>query len=991
MDESQCVCFCVFCSKGFWLINPRNASSFSPQLSELEAELSLAERRPRRLNRRLPERFRDMLPEPPLSVPANPEATSDTTRLSSAQPPFERASSVFHVGAQSVRSCISHVVQTRCNVFGLFRRYFRKDPPPHDPEDLDLSYRPSEHRSDEHPSNLFYPYPNESSFHLGNWYWNQGAQKSQQSFKQLLDIVGNANFQPEDVWNTQWKAVNRELGHNDFDSDDGEWLDDDESWKKTPVFISVPFHTRTKNPGVKEHHAVDLHHRSLVSIMREKLSNPEHARLFHYDPYQLIWHPPHHDHEMRVHGELFHSEAFLEAHRNLQDSPLEPGCELPRYVAGMMFWSDATHLTSFGNAKLWPLYVYFGNESKYRRCKPSCNLCTHAAYFQSLPDDFNDFVTQHAGTKSMSDMFYTHCRRKLFHAQWRVLLGGEFIEAYTHGIVITCCDGVKRRFYPRIFTYSADYPEKVLIATVRNLGCCPCPRCLLPKDQIQNIGAEADRLQRERLMRVDNEERQSKILAIRKNIYQKKYAVDNEQHVESLLRPESWVPTSNAFSEKLSKHGFDLFRMLVVDLLHEFELGVWKAVFIHLLRILDSAGAKTNLLAELDYRYRQVPTFGADTIRRFSRNSSEMKKMAARDFEDLLQCAIPVFAGLLPEPHNAHILQLLFSLAHWHALAKLRLHTDETLEFLDHATASLGQSLRFFSQNTCPAFTTKELQREKDARLRREAREYSKKRAGAPDSASLVGPAGAKTARQPRSFNLQTYKLHALGDYASQIRWFGTTDSYSTQTGELEHRTGKRSYTRTSRKSFIPQLARIERRQARIRRIAGRIGAAQPQNGLEDGPSTLDVHHHIGMSQNLPEDVVPFVQRTQDDPAAKDFVLKLKAHLLPRIHEEINGDQAHASTDPPALAQRSPAYGCHGPDLSLLARVILMNERFYRHNIMRINYTSYDVRRAQDVINPNISHHNIMMLAPPGDPHRFCYARVLGIYHANASEKVQNI
>jgi hypothetical protein len=28
-----------------------------------------------------------------------------------------------------------------------------------------------------------------------------------------------------------------------------------------------------------------------------------------------------------------------------------------------------------------------------------------------------------------------------------------------HGIVIECCDGITRRFYPRILTYSADYPE----------------------------------------------------------------------------------------------------------------------------------------------------------------------------------------------------------------------------------------------------------------------------------------------------------------------------------------------------------------------------------------------------------------------------------------------------------------------------------------------------------------------------------------------------
>jgi hypothetical protein len=35
--------------------------------------------------------------------------------------------------------------------------------------------------------------------------------------------------------------------------------------------------------------------------------------------------------------------------------------------------------------------------------------------------------------------------------------------------------------------------------------------------------------------------------------------------------------------------------------------------------------------------FRQVPSFGRDGIRRFSANVSEMKKMAARDFEDLLQ------------------------------------------------------------------------------------------------------------------------------------------------------------------------------------------------------------------------------------------------------------------------------------------------------------------------------------------------------------------
>jgi hypothetical protein len=41
----------------------------------------------------------------------------------------------------------------------------------------------------------------------------------------------------------------------------------------------------------------------------------------------------------------------------------------------------------------------------------------------------------------------------------------------------------------------------------------------------------------------------------------------------------------------------------------------------------------TNILS----RYRGVPTFGRGTIRRFHHNASAMKKLAARDFEDLLQ------------------------------------------------------------------------------------------------------------------------------------------------------------------------------------------------------------------------------------------------------------------------------------------------------------------------------------------------------------------
>ena len=80
-----------------------------------------------------------------------------------------------------------------------------------------------------------------------------------------------------------------------------------------------------------------------------------------------------------------------------------------------------------------------------------------------LPDSFKDFASSHFGGKAPPADFMAHCHREMFHAQWSILLDDEFLEAWKHGITIRCCDGIERRFYPRIFTYSADYPEKCVI------------------------------------------------------------------------------------------------------------------------------------------------------------------------------------------------------------------------------------------------------------------------------------------------------------------------------------------------------------------------------------------------------------------------------------------------------------------------------------------------------------------------------------------------
>ena len=127
---------------------------------------------------------------------------------------------------------------------------------------------------------------------------------------------------------------------------------------------------------------------------------------------------------------------------------------------------------------------------------------------------------------------------------------------------------------------------------------------------------------------------------------------------------------------------------------------------------------------------------------------------------------IPCLEGLLPEPHNTMVLDLIFVLATWHALAKLGVHTNTSLHLLDITTTALGAGLRYFVGVTCPEFNTVETSAEYSKRSRHQ-------------TASTSQRVSESTGRQPKTLSLKTIKLHFLGDYVECIQSFGTTDNYT--------------------------------------------------------------------------------------------------------------------------------------------------------------------------------------------------------------------
>ncbi|KAI4293738.1 hypothetical protein K525DRAFT_214235 [Schizophyllum commune Loenen D] len=431
--------------------------------------------------------------------------------------------------------------------------------------------------------------------------------------------------------------------------------------------------------------------------------------------------------------------------------------------------------------------------------------------------------------------------------------------------------------------------------------------------------------------------------------------------------------------------------MLVSDILHEFELGVWQSVLIHLIRMLESLGG--DILQTFNARFRQIPTFGHDTIRRFERNVSSLTRMAARDYEDILQSCISPFEGLFPAHHESRILDLLYLLVYWHSLGKLRLHLTSTVNIIDHITTELGKALRYFADVICPEYKTYETEKEYGARKRADARRTAPETNDVPATLPSTKAGSSTAGRRLKTFTLQAIKLHFLGDVAGTIEKFGSLESVSTKTGELEHRTVKKRRARVSNKGVIPQLASAEVRERVHDRMKEELDLLSVQESGDVAhhvppepllvTSELRVHHRIAKDESGTKyHLADWLGDHQHDPAFKDFLPKLRAHLLARM--------------------QGRTVVCDEPEYldSELDNVHIQHNRLYPHATATFNYTSYDVRRDQDIIHvPSdstmldtyLGHRDVMVRSnddaddAEGPAPPFWYARVLKIFHANVS------
>jgi hypothetical protein len=237
------------------------------------------------------------------------------------------------------------------------------------------------------------PCPNISVFYIQVHHWLHGGAKSLNSRESLCnDVIQKPDFNSRDTIGVNFRALDKELANMAKNWDPS--CPPSEGWKKVTIQLEVPPVRQTQANSSKGKavppkiyiNISGLYLRKLTDIIRKAFSS-NNVPTFHYEPFECYWIPPGSTSRIRLCGEMFWSPKMINAHREVQKLVIsDKDCMRPRCIAAWMFSSDAMQFGNFCNAKGWPIYGYFGNESKYERCKPSSNSCYVVAHIPVASD-----------------------------------------------------------------------------------------------------------------------------------------------------------------------------------------------------------------------------------------------------------------------------------------------------------------------------------------------------------------------------------------------------------------------------------------------------------------------------------------------------------------------------------------------------------------------------------------------------------------------------
>lgn len=235
--------------------------------------------------------------------------------------------------------------------------------------------------------NLYAPFENATTFLFMYWQHTGENSKSNPEMDRLAQIIQDPRFNPSDLHGFRADREGKRLdAYSDSHIDIHSLFSINDGWIEGTVAIPLPCEKqRQKEELAPSFDVSGVFFRKPLEVLKAALRGPA-EEYMHWFPFREYWKPTNEAEPERIYSELYNSDAFLREHQqlNAQIRSEEPQPQMQRVIVGIMLWSDSTHLTSFGTASLWPIYMFVGNQTKYIRSKTSLLTAQHLAYIPKV-------------------------------------------------------------------------------------------------------------------------------------------------------------------------------------------------------------------------------------------------------------------------------------------------------------------------------------------------------------------------------------------------------------------------------------------------------------------------------------------------------------------------------------------------------------------------------------------------------------------------------
>lgn len=235
----------------------------------------------------------------------------------------------------------------------------------------------------------YHPFSNPSAAAMMVAHHSGTSVQSVQKTTQIAHILGSlgSDLNALDLGNFNATLEHKKLdaylasvpaGEDIFHREDG--------WTESSVWIRMPL-DKTKMPesSAAELEVGGVFHRDIINVI-SLVYQSDAVRSFEHVPFKHFWQPSKDSPPERLYGEIFSSDAMLDADNDICTCCMENSDEsdLEAISVPLLLYSDATHLANFGSASCWPVYLLFGSQSKYVRAMPTSSACHHIAYMPEV-------------------------------------------------------------------------------------------------------------------------------------------------------------------------------------------------------------------------------------------------------------------------------------------------------------------------------------------------------------------------------------------------------------------------------------------------------------------------------------------------------------------------------------------------------------------------------------------------------------------------------